>query len=95
MPTRAKDMLKVGGENVAAAEIERVIVAVAGVSEAAVVGKPHDFLAEVPVAFVLVEDNVADRAALVAAIDTACAANLADFKRPREIRCGRRSCRAR
>ncbi len=84
--TRAKDMLKVGGENVAAAEIERVIVSVAGVSEAAVVGKPHDFLAEVPVAFVTIEDGVRDRAALTAAIDKACAATLADFKRPREIR---------
>ena len=84
--TRAKDMLKVGGENVAAAEIERVIVSVAGVREAAVVGRPHDFLAEVPVAFVLVEEDVRDRAGLTAAIERACAGTLADFKRPREIR---------
>ena len=84
--TRAKDMLKVGGENVAAAEIERAILSVAGVREAAVVGKPHDFLAEVPVAFVLIEEGVADRAALASAIETACAATLADFKRPREMR---------
>jgi carnitine-CoA ligase len=84
--TRAKDMLKVGGENVAAAEIERAILSVAGVSEAAVIGKPHDFLAEVPVAFVLIEEGVADRPALALAIETACVAMLADFKRPREIR---------
>ncbi|HEY5209923.1 MAG TPA: AMP-binding protein [Stellaceae bacterium] len=84
--TRAKDMLKVGGENVAAAEIERAIVAVAGVREAAVIGRPHEFLAEVPVAFVLVDPGVADRDALMAAIETACASQLADFKRPREIR---------
>ncbi|HXE17080.1 MAG TPA: AMP-binding protein [Stellaceae bacterium] len=83
---RAKDMLKVGGENVAAGEIERVIAAVAGVREAAVTGKPHDFLAEVAVAFVLIEDDVTDRAALIAAIEAACLANLADFKQPREIR---------
>ena len=83
--TRAKDMLKVGGENVAAAEIERAIVAVAGVAEAAVVGRTHDFLAEVPVAFVTVEESVTDRAALVTAIEAACAANLADFKRPRAV----------
>ncbi|MGH7076403.1 MAG: AMP-binding protein [Stellaceae bacterium] len=83
--TRAKDMLKVGGENVAAAEIERAIVAVAGVREAAVVGRRHDFLAEVPVAFVLIEAHVTDHPALIAAIETACASRLADFKRPREI----------
>jgi carnitine-CoA ligase len=83
--TRAKDMLKVGGENVAAAEIERAILSVAGVREAAVTGRPDDFLAEVPVAFVLVEENVTDRDALVAAVAAACAKNLANFKRPREV----------
>jgi carnitine-CoA ligase len=83
---RAKDMLKVGGENVAAAEIERVIAEVEGVREAAVIGKPHEFLAEVPVAFVLLERDVADRDVVLAAIATACALKLASFKRPREIR---------
>jgi carnitine-CoA ligase len=83
---RAKDMLKVGGENVAAAEIERVIAGVDGVREAAVVGKPHEFLTEIPVAFVLLEEDVVDRDGVLAAIATACEIKLASFKRPREIR---------
>ena len=83
---RAKDMLKVGGENVAAAEIERVIALVDGVREAAVVAKPHEFLTEVPVAFVLLEEDVSDRDGVLAAIATVCDEKLASFKRPREIR---------
>src|SRR5262249_43535385 len=39
---REKDMLRVGAENVAESEIERVIMGAGGVIEVAVVGKPHD-----------------------------------------------------
>jgi crotonobetaine/carnitine-CoA ligase len=81
---RSKDMLKVGGENVAASEIERVIMTVPGVVEAAVVARRHPMLDEVPVAFVRGEP--ARAADLPAAIDAACAAGLAGFKRPREVR---------
>lgn len=84
---RSKDMLKVGGENVAASEIERVIMTVPGVVEAAVVAKKHPMLDEVPVAFVRCEPTSPEaRAALVAAVEAACATSLADFKRPREVR---------
>jgi crotonobetaine/carnitine-CoA ligase len=81
---RSKDMLKVGGENVAASEIERVIMTVPGVVEVAVVGRRHPMLDEVPVAFVRAEP--AHAAGLPAAIEAACGAALAGFKRPREIR---------
>ena len=87
---RAKDMLKVGGENVAASEVERVIALVAGVLEVAVVAKKHPMLDEVPVAFVRCALDVAvspaASAALRTAVATSCAHALADFKQPREIR---------
>ena len=81
---RAKDMLKVGGENVAASEIERVISAVPGVAEVAVVGMKHPMLDEAPAAFVIPlpgqDADLADR------ILAACAEILAPFKRPHLVR---------
>ena len=82
---RDKDMLKVGGENVAASEIERVVLAVAGVREAAVVGKRHPMLDEAPVAFIIVEDGVVPNE-ITERILGACGAQLAAFKVPHEIR---------
>jgi carnitine-CoA ligase len=81
---RANDMLKVGGENVSAAEIERVILAVPGVREVAVVGKPHPMLDEVPVAFVLADSRKYPSVASLAM--AACHRTLASFKHPREVR---------
>jgi crotonobetaine/carnitine-CoA ligase len=84
---RAKDMLKVGGENVAASEIEQVIALVPGVREAAVVAKRHPMLDEVPVAFIIPQAGVARAAVdLHDTIMAACRNSLADFKLPRELR---------
>lgn len=84
---RDKDMLKVGGENVSASEIERIIAAVPGVAEVAVVAKPHPMLAEVPAAFVRLFEPATDqtRQTIAAQIEHACVGALADFKRPREV----------
>jgi fatty-acyl-CoA synthase len=55
---RIKDMLKVGGENVAPAEMEGRLRELDGVVDAAVVGLADDRLGEVPVAYVLREAGV-------------------------------------
>ena len=52
---RAKDMLKVGGENVSPAEIEGYLRGMAEVQDAAVVAYPDPRLTEVPVAFVILK----------------------------------------
>lgn len=80
---RAKDMLKIGAENVAASEIEAVIATVPGVLEPAVVGRPHPMLDEEPVAFVRAAAPSPD---LADAILAACRAQLAGFKVPVEVR---------
>ncbi|MBM7516497.1 AMP-binding protein [Nocardioides nitrophenolicus] len=80
---RDKDVLKVGGENIGAPEIERVLLGAPGVREAVVVGRPDPMLGEVPVAFVTARPGERVAAAEVAA---RCELLLADFKRPREIR---------
>lgn len=80
---RSKDMLKVGGENVAASEVERIILTVPGVREVAVVGKPHRMLDEVPIAFVIPQPS--PPAHLEDSIVVACRAKLAKFKVPNEV----------
>ena len=82
---RDKDMLKVGGENVAASEIERVVAMVPGVAEAAVVGLKDPLRDELPVVFVLSTLPEAEHAALRDRVLTTCRAKLADFKVPVQV----------
>jgi crotonobetaine/carnitine-CoA ligase len=83
---RDKDLMKVGGENVSAREVEDTCRLVPGIGEVAVVGKAHEWLSMVPVAFVIKGPGAeADDALFEKAIIEACAANLADFKVPRAV----------
>jgi crotonobetaine/carnitine-CoA ligase len=82
---RDKDLLKVGGENVSAKEVEDIVTTVRGVGQVAVVGKKHDWLDQVVVAFVVKAPNAADDADLQHEIIDACKSKLSDFKVPRAV----------
>jgi len=84
---RSGDTLRVGAENVAESEIERVVSTVPGVLEVAVVGRPDDMLDEVPVAYVEAPgcDSTEAREALASRIIDHCREQLADFKVPRAV----------
>ncbi|CAN5223814.1 ATP-dependent acyl-CoA ligase [soil metagenome] len=84
---RRKDMMKVGGENVASTEVERVIAAIDGVEEAIVLARPHAMLDEVPVAFVVLRVDHSVRGADYwrDVVLAQCRQKLADFKVPREV----------
>lgn len=79
---RQRDVLKVGGENVAPAEIEALLMAMDEVEVAAVVGAPDPRLGEVPVAFVVATPGAAPEGApLIARLQ----GRVASFKIPRRI----------
>lgn len=80
---RLKDMLKVGGENVAAAEIEAHIARHPAVKLAQVVGVPHERLAEVPAAFIELKPG---HNATEDEIIAFCRGEIASFKVPRHVR---------
>ena len=58
---RSKDMIIRGGENIAPVAVERALVAIPGVVEAAVFGIPHPDLGEEVMAAVTVEGDVTER----------------------------------
>ena len=79
---RIKDMLKVGGENVAALEIESHLARHPAVQLAQVIGRDDARLQEVPVAFIeLVPGESATETELI----EHCKGQLASFKVPREV----------
>lgn len=79
---RIKDMLKPGGENVAASEVERVLLAAPGVRECAVVGVPDPVRTELVVAVVVADPGAPPTAAELTAH---CRERLAAFKVPAAV----------
>ena len=83
---RDKDALKVGGENVSAREVEDCCREAGGIADIAVVGRKHEMLDQVPVAFVIrAPDEKRSESEQAAAILEKCKAKLADFKVPRAV----------
>ncbi len=79
---RIKDMLRVGGENLAPAEVEEVLSQHPKVRQSAVVGIPDDRLVEVPAAVVELKPGEECTADEIVAF---CKARLAGFKVPRAV----------
>jgi fatty-acyl-CoA synthase len=80
---RIKDVFRVGGENVAPAEIEDVLIAHPAVATAQVIGVPDARLGEVPAAFVtLRESTTATESELTDWLKARCA----NFRVPRYMR---------
>jgi acyl-CoA synthetase (AMP-forming)/AMP-acid ligase II len=80
---RLKDMLKVGGENVAAIEIESYLATHPAVKVAQVIGIPDPRLIEVPAAFI---ELVPGARATEQDIIDYCKGSIAGFKVPRVVR---------
>ena len=79
---RAKDIIISGGENIASVEVERVIDALPGVVESAVVARADPTWGEVPIAYVTVASGAdVTEADIIAHVRN----RLAHFKTPRHV----------
>lgn len=81
---RRTDLIKSGGENIASAEVERVISQHPQVAEVAVIGVPDEQWDEVPKAFVILREAAAGSVD-AEDIRAHCVANLAKYKVPKHI----------
>jgi fatty-acyl-CoA synthase len=81
MSGRLKDVFRVGGENVAPAEVEEVLLAHPAVETAQVIGVPDARLGEVACAYVTVKANTNEEELLAW-----CRARMANFRVPRYLR---------
>jgi fatty-acyl-CoA synthase len=83
MSGRLKDVFRVGGENVAPAEVEEVLLAHPAVETAQVIGVPDQRLGEVPCAYVTLKS---DRSASENELMEWCKGKSANFRVPRYLR---------
>jgi fatty-acyl-CoA synthase len=81
MSGRLKDVFRVGGENVAPAEVEEVLLAHPAVETAQVIGVPDQRLGEVPCAYVTLKSAATEKEL----IDW-CKARCANFRVPRYLK---------
>jgi long-chain acyl-CoA synthetase len=79
---RKKDLIIVDGFNVYPSEVETVLYAHPAIKLVAVIGVPHKYHGEVVKACVVLREGMS---ASATELETHCAANLADYKRPRHI----------
>ena len=82
--TRVKDLIKVGGENVAAAEIERVLEEHPKIFNVQVVGVVDDRRGEVPAVFIELRPGVEDFS--LDELRRWASAKMAPFKVPRRLK---------
>jgi fatty-acyl-CoA synthase len=81
--SRLKDMLKVGGENVSAAEVEGFLLRHPAVHIAQVVAAPDDYYVEVPAAYIELKPGAT---VTEPEIMDFCLGNIATFRVPRYVR---------
>jgi len=79
---RLKELIIRGGQNIAPAEIEEVVMTFEGIGDCAVVGLAHDDLGEVPVVFIVEKpDATIDAAELI----EHCRRQLSAYKVPDSV----------
>jgi fatty-acyl-CoA synthase len=83
MVGRLKDVFRVGGENVAPAEVEQALLAHPAIETAQVVGVPDARLGEVPAAYVTLKANISVKEEELLQW---CKARCANFRVPRYLR---------
>src|SRR5687767_15809652 len=81
MVGRLKDVFRVGGEYVAPAEVEEVLLAHPAVQTAQVIGVPDARLGEVPCAYVTLKRGATEKELL-----EWCRTRMANFRVPRYLR---------
>lgn len=79
---RLKDMLRIGGENVAAAEIESFLSGHPSVANVQVIGRPDDRMGDLPVAFIELKPGMD---ATATELIEFCTGRIARYKIPREV----------